>query len=163
MYSACIVLTFKSMDGQNPIMQHWLKWSLVGSTFMKDNDSNNPRAKKVVSDSPGLVDSAIGLVNSVFNLPNGQVMFFEEEELKSILLIKKLLGLVEMTSWLDFLYTPNNIIITRVFSVNEIKKVTFVLWHSLALCGIKRNFWCLCNCTKQKHAKLPYVCANNYY
>ena len=28
------------------------------------------RAKKVVSDSPGLVDFAIGLVNSVFNLPN---------------------------------------------------------------------------------------------
>ena len=35
-------------------------------------------AKKVVSDSPGLVDFAIRLVNSVFNLPNGQVMFFEE-------------------------------------------------------------------------------------
>ena len=29
------------------------------------------REKKVVSDSPGLVDS-------VFNLPDGQVMFFEE-------------------------------------------------------------------------------------
>ena len=38
------------------------------------------RAKKVVSDSLGLVDSAIGLVNSVFNLPYGQVMFFEEFE-----------------------------------------------------------------------------------
>ena len=38
------------------------------------------RAKKVVSDSPGLVDFAIRLVNSVFNLPNGQVMFFEEFE-----------------------------------------------------------------------------------
>ena len=35
-------------------------------------------AKKVVSDSPGLVDFAIGLVNSVFHLPDGQVMFFEE-------------------------------------------------------------------------------------
>ena len=87
--------------------------------------------------------------------------------MKSILLIKKLLGLVEMTSGLlascklDFLYTPNNIIITRVFNVNEIKKVTFVLWHSFTLFGIKRNFWCLCNCTKQKHAKLPYVCDIN--
>ena len=30
-------------------------------------------AKKVVSDSPGLVDLAIGLVNSVLNLPDGQV------------------------------------------------------------------------------------------
>ena len=38
------------------------------------------RAKKVVSDSPGLVDFAIGLVKSVFNLPDGQVMFFEEFE-----------------------------------------------------------------------------------
>ena len=38
------------------------------------------RAKKVVSDSPGLVDFAIRLVNSVFNLPEGQVMFFEEFE-----------------------------------------------------------------------------------
>ena len=38
------------------------------------------RAKKVVSDSPGLVDFAIGLIKSVFNLPDGQVMFFEEFE-----------------------------------------------------------------------------------
>ena len=38
----------------------------------------NEHAKKVVSDSLGLVDFAIGLVKSVFNLPNGQVMFFEE-------------------------------------------------------------------------------------
>ena len=37
-------------------------------------------AKKVVSDSPWLVDFAIGLVNSVFNLPDGQLMFFEECE-----------------------------------------------------------------------------------
>ena len=37
-------------------------------------------AKKVVSDSPGLVDFAIRLVNSVFNLPDGQVIFFEESE-----------------------------------------------------------------------------------
>ena len=34
-------------------------------------------AKNVVSDSPGLVDFAIGLVNPVFNLPDGQLMFFE--------------------------------------------------------------------------------------
>ena len=38
------------------------------------------RAKKVLSDSPGLVDFAIGLVNSVFNLPDRQVMFYEEFE-----------------------------------------------------------------------------------
>ena len=37
-------------------------------------------AKKVVSNSPGLVDFAIGLVNSVLNLSDGQVMFFEELE-----------------------------------------------------------------------------------
>ena len=33
-------------------------------------------AKKVVSDSPGLVDFAIGLVIFVLNLPDGQVLFF---------------------------------------------------------------------------------------
>ena len=40
------------------------------------------RAKKVVSDSPGLVDFAIGLVNSVLNLADGQVTFFEEFKLQ---------------------------------------------------------------------------------
>ena len=34
-------------------------------------------AKKVVSDSLWLVDFAIRLVNSVLNLPNGKVLFFE--------------------------------------------------------------------------------------
>ena len=38
------------------------------------------RAKRAVSDSPGLVDFAIALVNLVVNLPNGQVIFFEEFE-----------------------------------------------------------------------------------
>ena len=38
------------------------------------------RAKKVLSDSPGLEDFAIGLVNSVSNLPDRQVMFYEEFE-----------------------------------------------------------------------------------
>ena len=40
--------------------------------------------KKVVTDSPGLVDFAIGLVNnySVLNLPNGQIRFFGEFKLQ---------------------------------------------------------------------------------
>ena len=42
--------------------------------------SEMQHAKKVVSDSPGLVDFAIRLVNSAFNLPDRQVMFFEEFE-----------------------------------------------------------------------------------
>ena len=46
----------------------------------RDTNMASQRAKKVVSDSPGLVDSAIGQVNSVFNLPDGQVIFFEELE-----------------------------------------------------------------------------------
>ena len=57
-------------------------------------------AKKVVSDSPGLVDFAIGLVNSVINFPDGQVKFLEEFNLQKNceinLLIKTFLGLVEM-------------------------------------------------------------------
>ena len=35
-----------------------------------------------MSDSPGLVDFAIGLVNSVLNFPNKQVKFFEEFNLQ---------------------------------------------------------------------------------
>ena len=34
--------------------------------------------KKVMSDSPGLLDFAMGLVIFVLNLPNAQVLFFEE-------------------------------------------------------------------------------------
>ena len=43
--------------------------------------SFSQRAKKVVSDSPGLVDFAIRLVNFALNLPNGQVKFFVEFKL----------------------------------------------------------------------------------
>ena len=39
-------------------------------------------AKRVVSDIPGLVDFAIGLLNSVLNLPDGQVKYFEEFNLQ---------------------------------------------------------------------------------
>ena len=53
-----------------------------------------------MSHSLGLVDFAIGPVNSVLNLPDGQVKFFEESKLQKNceinLLIKTLLGLVEM-------------------------------------------------------------------
>jgi len=36
------------------------------------------RVKKVVSDSPGLVDFAVGQEIFVLNLPDGQVVFFRE-------------------------------------------------------------------------------------
>ena len=62
------------------------------------------RAKKVVSNNSGLVDFAIGLVNSVINLPDRQVKFFEGFKLQKNceinLLIKTSLGLVEMMSGL---------------------------------------------------------------
>ena len=68
------------------------------------NVDQEQRAKEVVSDSPGLVGFAIALVNSVINLPdgqvNGQVKFFEEPKLQRNceinLLIKRFSGLVEM-------------------------------------------------------------------
>ena len=57
--------------------------------------------KKVVSDSLGLIDFAIRLVSSVINFPNGQMKFFRysnyRRTVKSILLIKMYLGLVELT------------------------------------------------------------------
>ena len=46
-----------------PVISLWFKYSIQ-------------RAKKVVSDSPGLVDIVIGLVNSVVNWPDGQVKVF---------------------------------------------------------------------------------------
>ena len=42
-------------------------------------------AKKVVSDSPGLVDFAIGQVNSVLNLPDGQVKIFRRIKITKVL------------------------------------------------------------------------------
>ena len=38
--------------------------------------------KNLVSDSPGQVDFAIGLVNCVLNLPHRQVKYFEEFNLR---------------------------------------------------------------------------------
>ena len=54
------------------------------------------RAKKVVSDNPGLVNFAMGLVILVLNLPDGQVVFFGEIQITEGL-IKKGLG----ASWND--------------------------------------------------------------
>ena len=39
-------------------------------------------AKKVVSNSPGLVNFAIGLVIFVLNLPYGQVLFWREIQIR---------------------------------------------------------------------------------
>ena len=54
------------------------------------------RAKKVVSDSPGLEHFAFGLVIFFLNLPDGQVLFFWEiqitEGLLSFLPMKKGIG-----------------------------------------------------------------------
>ena len=47
--------------------------------------------------SPGLVDFAFALVNFVLNLPDGPVKFCEEGIVKSVLMIKTFLGLVDMT------------------------------------------------------------------
>ena len=51
-----------------------------GTTF--NFNVREQRAKKVLSDSPGLVDFAIEIVNSVLNLPDEQVKFFEEFKLQ---------------------------------------------------------------------------------
>ena len=47
--------------------------------------SNVQNAKKVMSDSPGLVDFAIGLVNSVLNLPDGQARIFRRIKITKVL------------------------------------------------------------------------------
>ena len=58
------------------------------------------RAKKVVSDSPGLLDFATGLVISILNLPDGQMRFWAELKLQENCTqcsSKIFFGLVEMT------------------------------------------------------------------
>ena len=57
------------------------KWWICEQFFLASSELTvvpKQRAKKVVSDNPGLVDFAIGLVNLVVNLSDGQVIFFEE-------------------------------------------------------------------------------------
>ena len=61
------------------------------------------RAMKVVSDIPGLVDFATGLVYFVLNLPDGQVLFWgdiqitESKDCYQSCQSKRVLGLVKMT------------------------------------------------------------------
>ena len=56
---------------------NWKCLQIILCYIQKNDNKWNQRAKIVLSDSPGLVDFDIGLViNSVFNLPNGQVIFF---------------------------------------------------------------------------------------
>ena len=66
----------------------WLgKWSTNKNQAITIR-MGNQGAKKVVSDSPGLVDFAIGLVNSVLNLPDGQAKIFRRIKITKVLLDK---------------------------------------------------------------------------
>ena len=58
---------------KGPIDWVGIDWVLhEGLNFFAYSTSTvQQRAKKVLSDSPGLVDFAIGLLNSVFNLSDG--------------------------------------------------------------------------------------------
>ena len=60
------------MDSTIHLLNNW------GQIIMRGTNCMYPLqcAKKVLSDSPGLGDFAIGLVNFVFNLPDGLVIFF---------------------------------------------------------------------------------------
>ena len=62
------------------------------SWYIHKSFRSDQRAKQVVSNSSGLVDFLIGVVNSVLNLPNRQMNFFGEihimEKQQSILPIK---------------------------------------------------------------------------
>ena len=59
--------------------------------------SPDQHAKKVVSDSPRLVNFATGLVNSVLNLPDGQEKFFGEFTVINPTHQKNFFGLYKVT------------------------------------------------------------------
>ena len=71
---------FQSIENNNDRNYPWVYFS--GSRVLTRYDQ---RAKKVVSDSPGLVDFAIGLVNSVLNLPDGHVKIFRRSKITEVL------------------------------------------------------------------------------
>ena len=130
------------MKRSNPSMS-WNTWDILTALFLvlqlcvfSQNNMASQREKKVVSNSPGLVDFAIGLVNSVINLPDGKVNFFEEFNLQKNceinLLIKTFLGLVEMTSGL----------VNASFSLPE--------WQT-----VKMNFFAPCTCGGKFLLKTP--------
>ena len=54
---------------------------IIKGNFHQKLNYKCQRAKKVVSDSLGLVDFAVGLVNSFLKLPDGQVSFLGEMQI----------------------------------------------------------------------------------
>ena len=88
------------MQGPGYYQRDKKRWRTLYWTVREIIQWTLQRAKKVLSDIPGLADFAIWLVNSVINLPDGQVNFFEEFKLQKnceiSLLIKTFFGLVEM-------------------------------------------------------------------
>ena len=91
------------------------------------------RAKKVVSDSLGLVDFAIGLVFFVL-CPTGKCCFFGKFKLQKDCYqscqSKRALGIVEMTCWL----------VHAIYSLPEwqaVKLTFFAPWHTYCISSIK--------------------------
>ena len=75
-YSIILLLTISSVGGGG--VENWFGLDLKHYVVLSPIPLPllfSQRAKKVVSDSPGLMDFAIGLVNCVLNLPDGQVKF----------------------------------------------------------------------------------------
>ena len=67
MYHVVADKSLKTTENLETIMpKSWCGWILREVSLQK----------KVMSNSLGLMDFAIGLVNSVINLPDGQVKFF---------------------------------------------------------------------------------------
>ena len=135
-----------------------------------------------MSDSPRLVDFAIRLVNSVFNLHDRQVMFLRNSNnkrtVKSILLVKKLLGLVEMTKQCRYpssghpTDSTNYILHHKMrfeFPINLIGKLTAACLTGQSWCLLKswytggsseQGFWCFADELDQK---LSSICGAGFW
>ena len=73
--SFCEIAPFVSIGGELSFEWSYHRISSADSIVrvtLQNSIKHSQHAKKVMSNSPGLVDFSIGLVNSVLNLPDGQ-------------------------------------------------------------------------------------------
>ena len=114
---------------------------LMGGSGKSNHCQYDQRAKKVVSDSLGLVDFTIGLVNSVLNLPDGQWFFWRNSNWGTVInpahqiffrLVEMTFGLVHARYSLEFGQAVKLTFFAPWWLSHVAKLVFFMFWLVLA-------------------------------